>query len=721
MKIYLFIMMLLLISGISQSNANTRKEISLNGQWKLTKTNTLSGIPTNYTAEVPVPGLVDMAVPAIDDLNLSIQNTNTSDRKKSFIYNNAVYWYKRTFIISDINSGIVQLKINKAQYHTKVYVNGKYVGENVYNFTPSTFDIKQFLKKDGQENELVISVGCRNNLPDTVINGGDFEKVYYIPGIYDEVKLVLSDYPFISNIQTVSNIDNGQLRVVGEIKTKGNKPINNVSYIIREAVSKEVVAKGSVKQNKPVQNGVTTIDFIASIPGFKLWSPENPFLYDLELSTGGDNAATRFGMRTFSASKDNGSVYLNGKVYYMRGTNVCIFRFFEDSERGDLPWNRQWVIKLHSRFKDMHFNSMRYCIGFPPEKWYEIADSTGFLIQDEFPIWTGRETIQGLTPVHIANEYRQWMRERWNHPCVVIWDAQNESVTNITSEAINAVRHLDLSARPWDNGWAAPASPGDIIESHPYLTSRYSRDLKKFPIKKGVLKDLLEEPQIPGNGPNQNMPSSDGKPYKNPIVINEFEWLWLNRNGSTTTLTDSIYAHIFSAADTPEKRFEVYAKSLGMITEYWRAHRLCAGVLYFCGLGYSRPDPPRGQTSDNFTDIKNLTFEPYFYRYVKPAFSPVGIMINIWDEKLKSGSEITVPVNLINDTYEKWSGEVNLSLIDGESIVSKQIITCELIPLGKKVIKGSLKLPDKKGKLKLVAEITYNGEQVKSVREFLAE
>ena len=37
----------------------------------------------------------------------------------------------------------------------------------------------------------------------------------------------------------------------------------------------------------------------------------------------------------------------------------------------------------------MHWNSIRYCIGFPPDFWYDIADEEGFLIQDEFPIWLG--------------------------------------------------------------------------------------------------------------------------------------------------------------------------------------------------------------------------------------------------------------------------------------------------------------------------------------------
>ena len=35
----------------------------------------------------------------------------------------------------------------------------------------------------------------------------------------------------------------------------------------------------------------------------------------------------------------------------------------------------------------MNWNSLRYCIGFPPDFWYDIADEEGILLQDEFPIW----------------------------------------------------------------------------------------------------------------------------------------------------------------------------------------------------------------------------------------------------------------------------------------------------------------------------------------------
>ena len=131
------------------------------------------------------------------------------------------------------------------------------------------------------------------------------------------------------------------------------------------------------------------------------------------------------------------------------------YRFFEDAQRGDLPWRADWVRRLHQKFKTMHWNSIRYCIGFPPDFWYDIADEEGIPDPGRVPDLAGCEAEaprRSPRPKKIVPEYTEWMRERWNHPCVVIWDAQNESCTPETGKAIRAVRHLDLSNRPWENG-----------------------------------------------------------------------------------------------------------------------------------------------------------------------------------------------------------------------------------------------------------------------------
>jgi beta-galactosidase len=727
MKYLLVFLTVLFFSGCTKKQIH-RTEISLNGSWEIARTDTLSGIPSDFRSKAPVPGLVDLADPPVEPLNTFVIDTtwgyNRNYKNRSLYYNDSKYWYRKVFSIEESRNRKVLLKINKAQYHTWVYVNGKLAGENVYCFTPTLINIKPFLNKDGIENELIIAVGSRNNLPDTVVNGCDYEKVLFVPGIYDDVKIILTGDPQIINVQTVPEPECDSLRVVAEIAMESDKPVR-VSYTIRESVSKTILAKGSFKQKGGYDGKKTIVDFSTAIPGARLWSPEDPFLYDLELSTGGDNTVTHFGMRSFSASRDSGVVLLNGKPYFMRGTNVCFNRFAEDSSRGNLPWNKQWVVKLHNAFKNLHGNGIRYCIGFPPEIWYEVADSIGFLIQDEYPVWgfNHPDKPSKVNSDHLAAEYKEWMRERWNHPCVVIWDAQNETPLDTTSRAIPKVRDMDLSKRPWENGYAHPASEADVMEAHPYLFWPYYEKLndnKKLVLREGLVKDLLKKPQLP-NGSYFIRFYKGEKPLRNPIIINEYDILWLNRDGSPTTFTKVIYEKLYPESDTPEKRFEQRAKLMGMLTEYWRAHRKVAGVLEFCGLGYSRPNPPYGQTSDFLIDVKNAIIEPYYVQYLRPAFNPVGLMLDFWDEKLKTGSEITFPLNLINDTYENWKGSIKLSLLSKELIINEQVINCEIAPLGREIYSATLKMPANKGKYRLVGEITYKGESVKSIREFSIE
>ena len=293
----------------------------------------------------------------------------------------------------------------------------------------------------------------------------------------------------------------------------------------------------------------------------------------------------------------------------------------------------------------MNWNCIRYCIGFPPEFWYDIADEAGLLIQDEFPIWYLGDWPKELKSDAIAAEYTEWMRERWNHASVVLWDGQNETQTEETGKAIKAVRDLDLSNRPWDNGWGKPEEPGDSIESHPYFfIANWENNKKPFKM--------------------ESIAAMDGKPgfqeaqkgSKNAIIINEYGWLWLNRDGSETCLTRNVYNYLLGPESTTEQRREIYARYFAAKTEFWRSHRECAAVMHFCGLGYSRPGginrPTAGATSDNFIDLQNLVFEPYFEKYVKDSFAPVGIMIDVWKEDFSAGETIAAPVVIINDTYQ---------------------------------------------------------------------
>ncbi len=105
------------------------------------------------------------------------------------------------------------------------------------------------------------------------------------------------------------------------------------------------------------------------------------------------------------------------------------------------------------------------------------------------------------------------------------------------------------------------------------------------------------------------------------------------RNGIPTTLTRTLYHNLLGNNETPQNCFHTCAVLTAAETEFWRSKRQVAAVMHFCGLDYSRSE---GQTSDNWIDLKNLTWEPEFYKYVRDAFAPVGLSIDFWNDKISS-------------------------------------------------------------------------------------
>lgn len=184
------------------------------------------------------------------------------------------------------------------------------------------------MNPEGQSNEIMIGVGCKDQLPDSIPDGHDYEKLRYIPGIYDNVEITLSNRPYIENVQCVPDVKNARLQVVAELETDQLKGIP-LEYEVVEASSRKSFAKGNlvVDGMSDSQNGMVKVSFEVAMDGAELWSPESPFLYELLLRTDADDKRTRFGMRSFRIDPERKIALLNEKPYYMKGTNVCIYRF----------------------------------------------------------------------------------------------------------------------------------------------------------------------------------------------------------------------------------------------------------------------------------------------------------------------------------------------------------------------------------------------------------
>ena len=186
------------------------------------------------------------------------------------------------------------------------------------------------------------------------------------------------------------------------------------------------VASASIDTAVDLAAGETkTLRQEVPIPAAHLWSPDDPFLYRVDTQTDGDKAQTRFGMREFHFDTVTQRAYLNGRPIFMRGGNIALHRFFEDPQSGHLPWDEAWVTRLLATVPhQLHWNSFRFTIGPVPERWLEIADENGLLIQNEYAVWTGSPIYTDWSwpydPAQMRSEYAEWMRDGWNHPSVVI-------------------------------------------------------------------------------------------------------------------------------------------------------------------------------------------------------------------------------------------------------------------------------------------------------------
>ncbi len=367
--------------------------------------------------------------------------------------------------------------MTKAQFSTVVYLNGIRIGQHDACFTAAYFDVTGSIRW-GAANELVIRIGAHPGvLPANVSQGTDFEKNRWTPGIYDDVKLMVMSNPVISNVQVAPRLSDSSILVQTELH---NYADHTISTKVRQRVygrKSKTANSGEVVAEVEVPSGATkTITQTVAVPDAHLWTPEDPFLYQVSTNTDGDTAETRFGMREFRFDTVTQRAYLNGRPYFLRGSNITLHRFFEDPDSGTLPWDEAWLHRLLVEIpKQLHWNAFRFCIGPVPDRWLEIADENGLLIQNEYMVWTGHPVWnEGYRDRYdtkeMIGEYTEWLRDNWNHPSVAIWDATNESwMPQFSSVIIPQVRGLDLSGRPWENSYNVPAGANDPVEDHQYL------------------------------------------------------------------------------------------------------------------------------------------------------------------------------------------------------------------------------------------------------------
>ncbi len=653
----------------SMPEKGERLTVSLDGTWavgtkRVTETWAVPGIvPTDvdFINSIPVPGLWHSAAYDMGE------------------YSGTMTWYKKTVTLAEAPTEQVLLYIGSAQYGRHIYVNGQYAGSYEYNYSHSYTDITSFLKKG--ENEIVIMLGAwslqfgNSTTPAHVLVDGESSEDE--PGITDSVELIFNAAPDVSAVQVNPNIDKGTLQVQVTLGNRSDKAVTSdvVISVYELGVFENGVPKQTeVKVGEFTKTGVKvgkdgtatfTVDEI-KLDGWskdKCWSPDNPYLYRVEIQTIGDTHSVRFGMRTFDFDPVTKYARLNGEIFYLFGTNVAIERYFDDPLCGTTPWEEDWIRKLYSEYKDVNWVCFRTHLGHANSKWFDIADEMGMMIFDEYPIWgnVGGDTLNSILP-----EIYAWIDGRGYHPSLIVFDAQNEATYDLPDQFIRKGREYDLQKRPWDNGWRPPVGENDPVECHPYIIGGQGIS--------GLNNMTVSKPIVTTADIGWTYDTHPDHPY----LINEHGEYWINREGAAMSGTAGTWNSALPGA-TNEERLAYYAELMAAQMEAFRTERAYVGLLFFCGLGSSFPSA-QGVTSDilspDVSTAESLQIRPYTKELLKNAFADLGIVIDEYTEEVKRGQKIRLPIVLINDTGKAVTDlPVTLKIMSGDTVLYAERIT----------------------------------------------
>lgn len=664
-------------------DAPARITLSLDGLWHVAESVDATAVPRAFPATGPVPGLVNLAQPEfphVDEFESCELNQNRI--RQGVLPESArvpppgqslqprnYFWY-RTFFRAPSHKTSGWLTIGKAQFGTAVWLNERLIGEELACFSAGRFELTDALRW-GAENELIVRIGAHPGvLPASYPAGTDFEKFKWTPGIYDRVSVAFCDNPVVTSVQVAPRLEPRAVVVQTQIANRSRQPcVAHLSQRVSEWRGGADVAKLEATLVQMAAGEQATVTQTIPLPHGRLWSPDDPFLYVIETCSGGDAVSTRFGVREFRSDTKTGRFYLNGQPCYLRGSNIALHRFFEDPQCGALPWDEAWVRRLLGEIpRQLHWNAFRFSIGPAPQRWFEIADECGLLIQNEFFMWTSHPKWHAphyarvWDAPELVRQYGNWMRDHWNHPSVVIWDACNETFDPVFgATVIPSVRGLDLSNRPWDNGYNEPAGPDDPVEIHPYFhsASHWKNEL------------LFQLSDLETTTPDAviKLGSAESNWHGNPLVINEYGWLWLHRDGTPSLLAERLFPMLLGANSSAEDRFAHYAYDIAAETEFFRATRRFAAVLHFAYLSESHPG---GYTSDPFRDVRALQLDPHFAAFAAEAFKPLGVCLDFFQSKLTRGSTRTFAVKLVNDRPHALQGRIVLKLASRQGEVLAQ-------------------------------------------------
>lgn len=436
---------------------------NLNGLWEYAILPVGQNEPAQFDGEILVPFAVESSLSGVQK-KLGKENE---------------LWYKRTFKVpSSWNNKSILLHFGAVDWKTEVYVNDVLVGTHLGGYTPFSFDITPYLKSGEQKlvvkvwdptNDGYQGIGKQHNNP---------ERLWYtaVSGIWQTVWLEPVSAKSIASLKTTPNIDTNKLVV--DVDTKNTVAGDIVEVILKEGdnVVSSTKSAAGLKIELPVPNA-------------KLWSPESPFLYDMEVNLYSkgklqDQVNSYAAMRKISMIKDGYGIrrmMLNNKIYFQMGP---LDQGWWPDGLYTAPTDEALLFDI-KKTKEMGFNMIRKHVKVEPARWYTYCDREGLLVWQDMPNGNGHKNPQyqmnnffnGGELVRSAESEADYRRE-WQdimdclmpYPSIVVWVPFNEAWGQFKTQEIAEWTKSHDPSRLVNSASGGNHYPGvgDILDVHFY-------------------------------------------------------------------------------------------------------------------------------------------------------------------------------------------------------------------------------------------------------------
>ena len=359
--------------------------------------------------------------------NILVPRDWNSQKEKLFYYEGSVWYYKKFDYPAPAANSRQFIYFGAANYEADVYLNGKKLGKHIGGFTPFNFEITGKLKPEG--NFVIVKVDNTRGLEKVPTINTDW---WNYGGLTRDVKIVEVANTFIQDyyIQLAENDPkNIEVSVILNGPGKANQPVTIEIPEANLKVSCTSDSEGKAKTTMAAKN-------------LKLWSPENPYLYDVKVTHNNNILNDKIGFRTIKTQGKE--ILVNGKPVFLRG--ICIHE--ENGVRGGRAYSNEDARMLLGWAKELGCNFVRLAHYPHNEYMARVADELGIMVWSEVPVYW---TIQWKNPDTYTNAHNQltdMITRDKNRASVIIWSMANETPvsadrTDFLKRMIKTTRELD--------------------------------------------------------------------------------------------------------------------------------------------------------------------------------------------------------------------------------------------------------------------------------------